>query len=97
MNSTEAQEIFNRIRKVDWYYNYSDDYSVWKAGSDAMSSLKAFVKNREWTSDDIATLKLEVKNTANLQNFKTDEGKEDWIKSWNGSIDWLFAVKESSE
>lgn len=95
MNSTEAQEIFNRIRKVDWYYNYSDDYSVWKAGSDAMSSLKAFAKSREWTNDDIATLKLEVVNTAKLQNFKTEEKYESFIKSWNESIDWLFAVKES--
>ena len=97
MNSTEAQEIIGKIRRVDWYYNYSDDYSVWKAGEASMSAIKHFAKSREWTHDDIATLKLEVNNMANLQIFKTDEGKEDWIKYWDEKIDWLFTVKETND
>ena len=97
MNSLEAQEIFYRVKRVYWYYNYSDDYSVWKAGQSAVESIKAFANSREWTHDDIAILKLAIRNTANLQNFKTDEGKEDWIKTWDEKIDWLFTVKEENE
>ena len=97
MNSIEAQEIIGKIRKVDWYYNYSDDYSVWKAGEASMSAIKHFAKSREWTHDDIATLKLEVNNMANLQNFKTDERKEEFIKTWDEKIDWLFTVQETND
>ena len=53
MNSIEAQEIFDRIRKVDWYYNYSDDYSVWKKGEASVKEIKDFINSREWSDDDI--------------------------------------------
>ena len=93
MNSTEAQEIIGKIRRVDWYYNYSDDYSVWKAGEASMSEMKNFAKSREWSADDIATLKLEVNNMANLQVFKSEEKKQDFIEAWNEKIDFLFKEK----
>lgn len=97
MNSIEAQEIIGKIRRADWYYNYSDDYSVWKAGEASVSAVKNFAKSREWTHDDIATLKLEIRNTANLQNFKTDERKDEFIKTWYEKVDWLFTVKETND
>ena len=93
MNSTEAQEIIGKIRRVDWYYNYSDDYSVWKAGEASMSEMKNFAKSREWSADDIATLKLEVNNMANLQDFKSEEKKQDFIEAWTEKIDFLFKEK----
>ena len=93
MNSLEAQEIIGKIRRVDWYYNYSDDYSVWKAGEASMSEMKNFAKSREWSADDIATLKLEVNNMANLQDFKSEEKKQDFIEAWTEKIDFLFKEK----
>ena len=93
MNSIEAQEIIGKIRRVDWYYNYSDDYSVWKAGEASMSEMKNFANSREWSADDIATLKLEVNNMANLQVFKSEEKKQDFIEAWNEKIDFLFKEK----
>jgi hypothetical protein len=95
MNSIEAQEIIGKIRKVDWYYNYSDDYSVWKRGEASMSEVKHFANSREWSADDIATLKLEVNNLANLQMFKTEERKQEFVAAWIEKIDYLFKVKES--
>ena len=95
MNSIEAQEIIGKIRKVDWYYNYSDDYSVWKRGEASMSAIKHFANSREWSADDIAILKLEVNNLANLQGFKTEERKQEFIQSWIEKIDYLFKTKES--
>jgi hypothetical protein len=94
MNSTEAQEIIGKIRKVDWYYNYSDDYSVWKRGEASMSAVKHFANSREWSADDIAILKLEVNNLANLQVFKTEESKQEFIQSWIEKIDYFFRAKE---
>lgn len=39
---TFALEMFNDMCKNhDWYYNYSDDHRVWKAGVAAESKLKA--------------------------------------------------------
>jgi hypothetical protein len=94
MNSIEAQEIIGKIRKVDWYYNYSDDYSVWKRGEASMSAVKHFANSREWSADDIAILKLEVNNLANLQVFKTEESKQEFIQSWIEKIDYFFRAKE---
>jgi hypothetical protein len=94
MNSIEAQEIIGKIRKVDWYYNYSDDYSVWKRGEESMSAVKHFANSREWSADDIAILKLEVNNLANLQVFKTEERKQEFIQSWIEKIDYFFRAKE---
>ena len=48
-----------------------------------------------WSADDIATLKLEVNNMANLQTFKTEEKKQDFIESWTEKIDFLFKEKEN--
>ena len=69
MNSLEAQEIFDRIRKVDWYYNYSDDYSVWKKGEESVKELKDFINSREWSDDDIDKIKLASKNLVMLEKF----------------------------
>jgi hypothetical protein len=97
MNSLEAAEIMDRVRKVDWYYNYSDDYSVWKAGEQSMKDIKQFASSREWSIDDVETLKLAVRNAANLQNFRTEEGHKRFVKGWYEKIDHLFTAKEANE
>ena len=58
-----------------------------------MSEMKNFAKSREWSADDIATLKLEVNNMANLQSFKSEEKKQDFIEVWTEKIDFLFKEK----
>jgi len=98
MNSLEAQEIFNRIRKVDWYYNYSDDYSVWKRGEASVKEIRNFANSREWSNDDINILKLTVSNTIKLDTRNlSDQQREDAIQEWNKRIDNLFKVKERNE
>jgi len=33
VSSENIREYFKQLRYHDWYYNYSDDHRVWKAGS----------------------------------------------------------------
>jgi hypothetical protein len=94
MNSMEAQEIINRVARVDWYYHYSDDYSVWKAGEQSMKEIKAFAKSRDWTDDDIETLKLAVFNMVNLKNYHKEEDRQKSIDAWEEKINDLFKKKE---
>ena len=96
MNSMEAQEILNRVTKVDWYYNYSDDYSVWKAGEQAMREIKAFANSRDWSDDDIEKLKLAVFNMVNLKNYHKEEDRQKSIDVWEEKIDDLFKKKENT-
>lgn len=97
MNSLEAQEIFDRIRKVDWYYNYSDDYSVWKSGAESVKKIRDFIDSREWSDKDIDMLKLASKNIIMLDTRQlSDQQREDSIQSWNKRIDNLFVEKKSN-
>ena len=96
MNSLEAQEIFDRIRKVDWYYNYSDDYSVWKKGEASVKEIKDFINSREWSDDDIDILKLAARNTVMLDTRKlTDQQREDSIQSWDKRIYNLIVERKA--
>lgn len=96
MNSLEAQEIFDRIRKVDWYYNYSDDYSVWKKGEASVKEIKDFINSREWSDDDIDKIKLASRNTVMLDTRKlTDQQREDSIQSWDKRIYNLIVERKA--
>ena len=96
MNSLEAQEIFDRIRKVDWYYNYSDDYSVWKKGEASVKEIKDFINSREWSDDDIDKIKLASRNMVMLDTRKlTDQQREDSIQSWDKRIYNLIVERKA--
>ena len=96
MNSLEAQEIFDRIRKVDWYYNYSDDYSVWKKGEESVKEIKDFINSREWSDDDIDKIKLASKNLVMLDTRNLDDQqREDTIRSWDKRIHNLFVERKA--
>ena len=96
MHSLEAQEIFDRIRKVDWYYNYSDDYSVWKKGEESVKELKDFINSREWSDDDIDKIKLASKNLVMLDTRNLDDQqREDTIRSWDKRIHNLFVERKA--
>lgn len=97
MNSMEAQEIFDRIRKVDWYYNYSDDYSVWKNGAESVKKIRDFISSREWSSEDIDMLKLASRNIIMLDTRKlSDQQREDSIQAWNKRIHNLFVERNEN-
>lgn len=96
MNSLEAQEIFDRIRKIDWYYNYSDDYSVWKKGEESVKKIKNFINSREWSDDDIDKIKLASKNLVMLDTRNLDDQqREDTIRSWDKRIHNLFVERKA--
>jgi hypothetical protein len=96
MNSLEAQEIFDRIRKVDWYYNYSDDYSVWKKGEASVKEIKEFINSREWSDDDIDKIKLASRNMVMLDTRNLDEQqREDTIRSWDKRIYNLIVERKA--
>jgi hypothetical protein len=96
MNSLEAQEIFDRIRKVDWYYNYSDDYSVWKKGEASVKEIKSFINSREWSDDDIDKIKLASRNMVMLDTRNLDDQqREDTIRSWDKRIHNLIAERKA--
>ena len=96
MNSLEAQEIFDRIRKVDWYYNYSDDYSVWKKGEASVKEIKDFINSREWSDDDIDKIKLASKNLVMLDTRNLDDQqREDTIRSWDKRIHNLIVERKA--
>jgi hypothetical protein len=96
MNSIEAQEIFDRIRKVDWYYNYSDDYSVWKKGEASVREIKDFINSREWSDDDINKIKLASRNMVMLDTRNLDDQqREDTIRSWDKRIYNLIVERKA--
>ena len=96
MNSLESQEIFDWIRKVDWYYNYSDDYSVWKKGEASVKEIKFFISSREWSDDDIDKIKLASRNMVMLDTRNLDDQqREDTIQSWDKRIHNLFVERKA--
>ena len=96
MNSLEAQEIFDWIRKVDWYYNYSDDYSVWKKGEASVREIKDFINSREWSDDDIDKIKLASRNMVMLDTRNLDDQqRENTIQSWDKRIHNLIAERKA--
>jgi hypothetical protein len=48
-DSSDTNGVFRMLklslRKHDWYYNYSDDHSYWKAGNASWNNIKNAVKN----------------------------------------------------
>lgn len=41
MNLTE---YYDRLEKADWFYEFSDDHSVWKRGSTEFANLRGLAK-----------------------------------------------------
>ena len=39
VSSENISEYFRELQRHDWYYEYSDDHSVWKRGSDERTRL----------------------------------------------------------
>ena len=43
----ERAEFGKKVKSHDWYYGYSDDYSVWSRGNQANKALRAASANLE--------------------------------------------------
>ena len=39
-------EYFKELEKHDWYYNYSDDHSVWRKGNENTKRLQAIAQEQ---------------------------------------------------
>lgn len=46
-----ANEFWDLLRKHDWHYQYSDDYSVWRAGSDERDYLRRVAMQSDTHTD----------------------------------------------
>ena len=38
--TTELKSYYIMLKQHDWYFEYSDDHSVWRAGSDEQTRLR---------------------------------------------------------
>ena len=45
------QEYWDLLDKYDWYFNYSDDYTVWKKGSEQGKKISALAKGSNERSE----------------------------------------------
>lgn len=43
-NEVTLQQYWDSLNRHDWYYDYSDDHSVWQRGSAELSRLRAMSK-----------------------------------------------------
>lgn len=49
MTTEELRAYFYELNGLDWFYEYSDDHSVWKRGSEAYSKARQQVYRNETT------------------------------------------------
>jgi len=45
----EEENYIKLLKSHDWYYDYSDDHSVWRRGSEAYGRLRSMQKNLDPT------------------------------------------------
>ena len=90
MNSMKAMEIYKKIGSADWYYNYADDYGYYKRGQAECQEVYSFIKNNQWTIDDVEMIRNEAKNNLTLDERYSDESREKMLAWWNDKLDHLF-------
>lgn len=89
MNSMEALNIAQMIMRADWYYNMCDDYSAYKRGESSVMEVRSYINNREWTIDDVESIRHEIVNILTLRDINKVVKKES-LDFWNNKIDNLF-------
>lgn len=93
MNSMEALEIYQKIARADWYYNYCDDYGAFLKGQASCSAVRSFINEREWSQDDVEMIRNEAMNAIALDTKSDEESKNKRVIWWNEKIDQLFKGK----
>jgi hypothetical protein len=91
MNSLQALEIVQRIQSTDWNYEYSDDYGVYLRGQASVATFNKWANDREWTLEDIESIKHELVNVLKLDNKDFPQGRYDFLVQ---KIERLFKVKK---
>ena len=91
MNSLQALEIVQRIQSTDWNYEYSDDYGVYLRGQASVATFNKWASDREWTLEDIESIKHELVNVLKLDNKDFPKGRYDFLVQ---KIERLFKVKK---
>jgi hypothetical protein len=93
LSEDKIDEMARMIVYTDWYYHYSDDYSVWKSGESRVSYVKKTFKETVFSEGDIENLKVKV--LENLQRTHAYGGsiKEDSYKYFMEKLDYLVESK----
>ena len=51
MNDITLSKYYDMLSGHDWYYDYSDDHSVWQKGRDASEQLRRIAENGQEYKD----------------------------------------------
>jgi hypothetical protein len=89
----KIEELAGMIVYTDWYYHYSDDYSVWKSGESRVSSVKKTFRETVLSEIDVENLKNKV--LEKLQRTHSSEGaiREDAYKYFMEKLNYLIESK----
>lgn len=69
----QAQEWIYRIRRADWYYNYSDDYGAWSRGNAECSAIRRDGKEADLTAEELQmVIDIFMKNATNEKQETID-------------------------
>jgi hypothetical protein len=90
MNSMKAMEIYKKIASADWWYNYSDDYRYYKSGEADCQAVYSYIKNNQWTIEDVEMIRNEAKNNLTLDQRYSDESRAKMLVWWDAKLDYLF-------
>lgn len=67
----EQENYIKLLKSHDWYYDYSDDHSVWRRGSEAHSRLRGLQKSIDptgeiWNEHAPTDFKMKQQEPANI-------------------------------
>jgi hypothetical protein len=92
----DALELIGRIRRIDWYYNYSDDYSVWSRGQSQVNKLISDLSKMNLTEKDLANLK-EASHIYNQVSGKDQEKIDAMNSDWDSRLDWIYRSAQNGK
>ena len=79
MGTITKENLLHILKKHDWYYEYSDDFSVWEKGKDSLFKLKQ-------------TLKEVIKSQPELKNVIKEFYEEKMV---NPNSNFVYSVLEN--
>jgi len=89
MNSMEALSIAQMFMRADWYYNMTDDYSAYKRGESSVQEVRSYIKSREWTIEEVESIKHEITNILKIRSINNVFKKEVY-QAWHERVDHEF-------
>ncbi len=92
----DAMELVGRMRRIDWYYNYSDDYSVWSRGRNQVEKLISDLSKLNLTEKDLANLK-DASHIYNQVSYAEQEKLDLANSDWDSRLDWLYRSAQNGK